>query len=446
MTKPPQQDLHPHYEGQMLAQEVRKLRLEHLLKIAGLIYIAAFSFGAILTFVYFYRNEFISGGISAADTVLFCLISLGFLVTLMFAIASGSLLAFPVVRGISEVLFRFLRNKRNSDTEMPSQYIFEWDKGNWPLAVLGGVVLTTVIYAAWHMPSRFTLVMSGLFLLGVVPCTYMFGSIRKSYSLLKPKEDAAPIDRWVERLSPKQRHLFFTTVMTVIVCGFFVGASQDMSFTLLGIRKSDVTVRVTKEDFELLARQALVAGIPLNSCETVDMKDPVVRNADVLWHRIGTHALVRHPSVPLGETREPAMVRIEPLGSSITVVDSNAQPEKCVEFTRSNLFSLGTPAEMRTVAHQRLELKLDGIVRDEATLRLRAIYPKAEQGKAKTEMETLKNALVQRLGFPAERVIIEVEGNGPDKWQCEQLPASVQHSCKQANERIELRIGSVNER
>jgi cytoskeletal protein RodZ len=58
--------------------ELKKARVEYLLKILGVAYVTSFSLGAMLMFFYFLRQNFNPGGISASDTVSMVLISFGF--------------------------------------------------------------------------------------------------------------------------------------------------------------------------------------------------------------------------------------------------------------------------------------------------------------------------------------------------------------------------------
>jgi len=397
-------------------------------------------------YLYFIRNEFSSGGISAADTVLFSLISVGFLFTLFGAIFVGTLIAYPIVRGLSEVYWRFkkLRPDHSEEQISDGRYEFEWNRGTFNAFVLVMGVLT-IAFLAWtlsYFPLRFSYFLPILAFLGVFPSALLFGTYKKRGSAIKQREDLSSIDRWLNGLAPTLKFLVLTVIVTGIASLYLFKETQDIAFTWVGVRKNNVNVRLTKEDFELVSRQALMAGIPLNPCEQIDVKDPFVRGADVLSQRIGTQALVRYPSVPIGETKKISTVRVEPLAANVAVVEGPSTSNACFEFPRAMLFGTGSNPNFRSNAVERLDYKFEGVDMPKSTVALRAFYSGVDKTEATKEMEFLKRSIVERYSVPPEQVKFEIIEKPLNKWDCAQLPASSQRACAQANVRTEIEVSS----
>ncbi|WP_426341634.1 hypothetical protein ACN9MZ_07815 [Pseudoduganella sp. S-14] len=446
MDNSKRQESQRNHEHVKLAQEIRKLRFEQILQGAAIVYIAAFSFGAILMYFYFIRNEFSPGGISAADTVLFSLISVGFLFTLFGAICIGTLIAYPVVRGLSELYWCF-EKMRPSDAEKKiseSDYEFEWDRGNFNflVVVLGVLTIAFLTWTMSHFPLRFSYFLPTLALLGVFPSGLLFGTYKKRSSQVKQREDLSSLDRWMNGLSPRLKLLVITTIVTSIASLYLFTETQDISFTWVGVRKNNVNVRLSREDFELISRQALMAGIPLNPCEQIDLKDPFVRGADIVSQRIGTQALVRYPSVPIGELKKIRTVHIEPSAANVSLVEGPSMSNVCFEFPRTMLFGPARDPVFRRNAVERLDHKFEGIDLSKSTFALRALYNGAERSEATKEMEFLKRSIVERYSVRPEQVKFEILEKAPDKWDCSQFPASAQKYCRQANVRTEIEVSS----
>jgi len=418
--------------------EIKKARIDYLLKQLGLAYVAAFSIGTALMYSYFFRNEFSSGGVSASDTISLALLSFGFFASIFLATAMGTFLAYPWMYYAHCAWIRVRRllppGRRSGQlTEWP--YQLEWQQGQGIMRLMALACNVVVLIIGANAHAYFWQMMMSIMALGFFPALSLFAKLRHSYCVYPRPKDV--FSRWLQEQSSTKRQIILTLAIMASLILLQFGVVQDVAFTRLGLRKQDVSVRMQKEDFNFLTSSALHGGFAVNPCEPIRAEENVLRHVDVLWNKLGTQSLLQFPTKPLSDATATPNLRHEVLTSSISTIGGSWAAPICAEFSSDRLF-LGS-VKQRAAGAQELKNQLLKYV-DANSSRIRIVAHGPEWQRVYRNAQAAKlEEFIGRLSGVGE-VTHEDRGETVDKWQCDKLPAGQMGACKQANIRFEFYV------
>jgi hypothetical protein len=436
--------------------ELRKLKLDVALASLGIAFVATFSIGALLLYCYFLRHGFNAGGISASDTVSFSLLLFGFVVTTFIGLVFVTLAAFPVSRA-GHWLLVCLQEKRNAwrlwrrgatpagEVRLligsPMRQV--WRDGMAIYWWSGGLLFCVYLLGFIRAGSAARFFMGSMLLVGLWLAIFAFGTQIPAYSAWpKVPRALSPFDAWLQRQPFSIRQAVIASIVTIGMLVFNMGWIQDASMLAIGYRKHDVSVRLSKEDFDAVFERATRAGFVVNACQSVDPAMPVIDHMDVLWHALGTTALIRYPALPLGapEAAERAAVQFEPLNASLTVISSVAARETCREFLIDTIFQPGQAVLARGAEHL-LDEQLDWLGPDRArwTVHIAVLDP-AGPGQTVAQAQALKAQLIRRYRLATSAIVIGA-GRADRKRVCS--GTGNPGLCEKANRRIEIRVDAA---
>lgn len=446
-------------EAMKMRWEIRKLRLDVMLAWISLGFAATLFFGALLLFLYFFRDGF-NAGISASDTVSFSLLSFSFGVTISIVLVVGTVTAFPIVR-VLHWLLAWMRNvwrrwrrgatPANEAQLRPGSPMRQvWREGMKSYLLLGGVLFCLFVFGFIYVGSDARFFMVWMLALGFVPALLVFGTQVQAYPALPEVPRTLTLfDAWLQRQPLSIRQAVIASIITIsfISLGIFFVQEismqlQEISMQLIGYRKHDVSVRLSKEDFLVLTERATRAGYAINACQSLNPAMPVIDHIDVLWHKLGTTALIRYPALPLGAPAEEKRkaVRFEPLNASLTVISSVIERETCREFLNDTIFQAGQ-AGFAWGAEERLDEQLTLLESDPArwTIHIAVLDPVGPR-QTVAQAQALKAYLMRRYRLASSAIVIET-GRTDRKRVCDD--ADNARLCEKVNRRIEIRVGAV---
>jgi outer membrane protein OmpA-like peptidoglycan-associated protein len=441
-----------------LALEIRKLRLESLLQFSAVIFLVSVSIGAIIIFHYFFHLDFNAGGISAADTISMALTSFGFLAMTVLLLMTMTVAAYPISREGGKLLGWCIRSYRKFHTaqkkpwegfsadDIGTPYRLEWRGSHYVERVMGFVLLAWMIYLMYDGPIGVMKVLFPLLGAGTFLTFFVFGKKIHVYCPLRTGQPDRGVDKWLNSLSRTKRDSVIVAVVTLVLVGFSADGVEGLSLSAVGFRKHDVSVRLAKEDFHQLVSLASRSGIAINPCEAVDPNAYVVHGVDVLWHRLGTNALLRIPAQDIGAAQEfRSSIRLEPANSSLNILESRHPNSKCAEFFVDTLFTKDS-AKFRYVGTQIL-------LRDTAWLKAHpeskvsvVVYESTAQRSETLTVDTLALArakairryLMETYGMKMEDISVLDAGSRDLKYTCSEKDDFRGKWCENANRRIEI--------
>jgi hypothetical protein len=432
--------------------EIRKLKLDVVVASLGIAFAASFSIGAVLLCIYFLRHHFNTGGISGSDTVPIILVGLAFGVTNLICLMYVTLAAFPVSRAGHWLLVR-LREQRNAwrlrrrgatpigevQLLLGSPIRQGWRDGMTIFWCLGVVCFCEFVYVLIYAGSAMRNFVGSMFPLGIFLSLFVFGTQIPTYSALpRPPPTSSRFDVWMRRQAYPVRRAVAVSAVTFITIMLQIGVTQDASMLGIGYRNHNVSVRLSKEDFQAAVELATRAGYALNACRPLDPATPIIEHMDVLWHKLSTTALIRYPALGLGAepAAERAAVRLEPLNASLMVMRDVAERDTCSEFLIDTIFRPG-----RAGFTDRAEPLLDellnrrGIDPARWNIRIAVIDPGAPE-LAAAQAAALKAQLIRRYRLGASAIVID--GVRADRKRvCDGTENA--RSCEIANRRVEIR-------
>jgi hypothetical protein len=290
---------------------------------------------------------------------------------------------------------------------------------------------------AWKL--NFTALAIMMLAAGFIPSALLCTNVETVYSVYPPNS-LSKIDQWFASLSAKGKKLVGIVFVTFAVTMTCFPTVQDMSLLAFGFRAKNVVVRMSKEDFDTLARSAIRLQIPLNQCSRISPDVFEVQGADILWHKFGTHALIGYPSYPLDDLRLRRQIRIEPLNLSIAVLTEPPQGKACREFPVKGVFQAQTS---EISFSQTSTLKLDELFSKRENIKVFAKIFGTENDShalAAARAQALTDVLQVKYHLKAEQVEVKVGDSAETKWDCDTFPSQFRKSCEAANERVEVLV------
>lgn len=436
-----------------LRWEVRKLRLDVVLASVAVALVLMSSVGALLLYSYFLRYGFNAGGIAAADTLSLLLLVFGFALTTFVVLAYVTTAAYPVTRAghwlagaVTEQrnVWRLRRRGATPEGEVillignPIRQVW-WD-GMSTYLWFGGALLALFLLAIYYANANLRFFMGAMLLVGVWLSHFVFGGQESRYSNWpKFKRARHPFDAWMDGKRPAIKRTLIALTVTVSAVLTQLSWIQDASMQVIGYRKLNVSVRMSRDDFNTVVDRATRAGYALNACAPLDPNAPVIDHMDVLSHALGTTALIRYPALPFGapETAEAATVRFEPLNASLMVMSGVGERAPCREFLTYTIFKPGQ-AVFSMQGESMLEAQLAWLEGDKPSWKVSiAVLEPGELGAGSlAQAAALKAYLLRRYRLSPSSVSIDAKG-AELKRDC----AGVRNAglCNQANQRIEIR-------
>lgn len=432
--------------------ELRKLKLDVLLAILGLLFAATISVGALLLYCYFFRLSFNPGGISASDTVSFSLLLFGFALTTFFGVFYFTIAGYPIARAGHKMLVKSQEWinawKLWRRGAMPAGEVRllignpvrqEWRSGMTIFIWLGLLLWLPLVLGFIRGNINLRLFLGPMLLVGIWQSIFVFGDQRHAYSKLPRKtRTLGRFDAWLDRQPWPIRQTIMSSIVTLGMLTLQMSVLQDASMLTLGFRKHDVSVRLSKDDYSAVVDRATRAGLVVNPCTVLDVNMPVIEHMDVLWHSLGTMALIRYPSLPLWapERAQQSTLLFEPLSASITVMRAMVGQQSCNEFMADSLFREGR-SDLEDQATAKLETDLPWLLDAPGRRRIYlAVIEPASPGLAADQAQVLKTLLSTKYRQPENLVVLE-QGRKDLKRDCTGLRDGV--ACERANRRIEIR-------
>lgn len=438
-----------------LRWEARKLPLEVTLLALAIAYALAFSLGAVLIFFYFFHYDFNPGGISASDTVLMSLASFALLLVASMFLLVGACAVYPVCAFYTYLCERVLAYRVSRvprlddggiDTAklgkmLPHGVQINWQprRNRWTLII--GSLFWLAAPVVWYVGPRGPGVLSAAFALlaaGLWPCLWLFGDMRRIYSVL-PRE-AEPAGAFFRLpIWAIQCLLGSAVIVITLLLGF--RQLMDISLMTVGFRKQNVDVQLAKADFQRLVDRATRSGVAVNPCETLKEDAFVLNHVDVVWHKLGTKGLLEFPTqdlwAGLGAKRD--AFRIEPLNTDINVVESPAAQFACAEFLTDAVFASGS-ADAIASAGTRMARDIIWLEQPLAGRMVRVTVHGAESDGTLNHQRALavQDFLVRRYHLkPATITTVDARDSEP-KLSCDRQEGTALRLCQRMNRRIEI--------
>lgn len=280
-----------------------KTRLEFWAKSVAIAYGVMLAIGGVSLFMYCFRNRFNPGGISVSDSLTLCFLAFAYLLVAAGLLAIGTLAAAPLTWSyvwISEI-WRGLRLRSESMPPVPRGWPsrLSWRPTSKAYLYLGCMVLIVLTFSAIVGPVQLRIVYGVMILCGTVP-SLIYVEAKPFYSVY-PKavlstQDSPVFGAAFKRLSKKGQRWVVLSLLTIVGTLFWSSYLQDMSLWAFGFREERVTIRLSKEDFELMQAGASASGLSLDGCRAAPPNTYILHGVDIVLHKLGTHALVRYPS------------------------------------------------------------------------------------------------------------------------------------------------------
>lgn len=437
--------------------DFRTERVQYWLALIALVHVVAFVFGALLGFAYLLMHQFNPSGINASDTLAMLLWSLGFAATLALGTGFATIAGFPAARALHfsiKSLTKILRLFKPWDSFPLSGFWWDVHYG-WPYKLkwrqvggfamlVGCFALALIVWFIVELPleqgSFFLAVLS----LGVFLSFVAFGKMDQSYEPWRARDASHPIDIRMQRYSARKRSFILAVVVSLSITMVHLGTWLDICATSIGFRAQNVSVRLAKEDFDELIEQSMLAGVVVNPCEDIAPESSVLRHADILWQSLGTHSLLRFPSLPLGiSSKADGTIRLRTKNDALGGVVSRRSPTQCREFLMDTLFHEGT-AELRKSGSARLDEQLPWIRNRPAGWKLKVFaYPDQSAGTSQLALTlrqalTIKALIEARLKLPAGVVEAVGQTQSAAKLDCITRATVNRALCDKANRRVKI--------
>ncbi|WP_167759691.1 hypothetical protein [Massilia horti] len=429
---------------------------QFVLKAFAVVNVIAVVAGGALMFLYQLRYNFNAGAFSAGDTLGFVWFILGFLITLFIGLGFGTLAGFPLMRLLHKVavagLAIFKRIRRQVGVGQADRWLedgapnrLQWEKKQKTMLVAGTVTLLWFGLFIFKMNAQFRIFLIAILAAGMWLSIFVFGELIKNHDRNDdrgpPAKSAHPLGVWFGGLPSKTRNRIVATVVALASQFVFFGYWQDASALAAGFRKQDVSVRLTREDFDSALYQATGKGIVVNSCEQIIPNLTVLHHADILWQNLGSKSLLRFPTVPLGG-EESGTVRLELNNSSHNVFGSSSRMP-CAEFLSDLLFK-EEGSELRTSALPQLASQLSWLQELPSGWFIKVVaHSNADGGEGRKPVETLQQAqalkshLAKTFGLAPDRVLaVGAEAKFP-KQDCTNS-GSQRDLCLKIGRRVEV--------
>ncbi|NHZ97775.1 hypothetical protein [Massilia sp. CCM 8734] len=428
-----------------------------IVTVVGLGYLVTVALGVFLSFFYLARHSFSPGGISADDAISFVYLFFAFLVVLLGAYFLAFMAGFPFMRLVlgpvinvfARTIYLF-KNRNGSAGSSPFEAPVAWRQGLWQWGWLAmGVVPLAAYIALFFERYRETLLLSTpIFTTGVFISYVVFGKLPVPDASTVGTGSHSRIDVWM-----RQRPEW---IQKAILCFSLLGAATifcfaiflDSSWRVLGIRKENVAVRLSEENFARAVAFASRNGMIVNPCEQIG-SDTILRGVDIPWHKFGTDALVIFPALKdATETRERPKLRLEPESDDIDVIEET-DSVSCEEVATDWLYSAGSSALTRNgsasvTQHFAWMRDADKHLRVKVVVhRGKTDKPLVEAGKSLTQRqaESMKTILQSAYGLPAMAIEAVGEEDAVPKRECDdELSTMERRACERMNRRIEVFI------
>ncbi len=413
--------------------------------------------GAFLTFIYcFFFINFFPTGLTAGDTVFFLAIVVGFTFLHIFLLAfawfaTGWWVRIPHIRNKAAGVVALIKNKN-----FEIKRLFE--AGSWKnilktilnsidftfQTLATSICLFFLIYfaATGYFNEAMTIAASG-FLLGIAT----------DY----PEKSKVPIHR--------RKYIRAACVVVAFILPFMmahkvIDKEIKAVFNNLGIRKTQNSLVLSEENFNLLRTVAEQQHIPLFPCDDEgDKRERIVSGIDILWHGIGERSLVAI-SIPAASgsnvstdssKTEDSAIRLELKREGMYVVHAtNGLQQRCIDLNEDALFESGN-ATLLPGSKEKIEGKIKQMLNGKLKVHKVRVIGHADiqqfshsrqtnYGLALLRAESIKNLIEGTLHTANGQVVAESKGASEPKVQCsEKLPSPMMRECLSPNRRVEIR-------
>jgi hypothetical protein len=241
----------------------------------------------------------------------------------------------------------------------------------------------------------------------------------------------------------KRQAVVVGTVIGVLSV-LLVAEFQDVAFRIVGFRTSNVSIRMSKDDFVGLIDEATEAGIALNACKPLRIGTLQLHHVDVLLHKIGSSALLSYPSTPeffdLNISHLSRRIRFGPLNSSFALMEQNAVAERCDELLLDSLFAFQDP-HISTYAHRMLGMhlsRLAALAADEKVVV--TILGGEDAALSLLRAQAIGSFLQREYGLTAASLSLIVDTTHRLKLECAAAPGIDARLCARVNHRVEIAV------
>jgi outer membrane protein OmpA-like peptidoglycan-associated protein len=463
-------------------------------EILGMVLKLAIAFGGVLSLVYFFFGiHFFPSGLALADSFLFAAIAAGFALLYIFFVAFSAwaglwildwrsapddagqarplrLVCRAVVRfiassGVFVVLFLITEN----GTSQPA----------WSWWIEGTCIVFVVLWSWMHwktLAPRLGAVLHYTFgESGVVFGSVALFVLACAYSVLLLHADvsnrliqsawfsgllaAVPINIALNLMAGSERKTQRTRIgagmfavaglMLPLLAFPFAGALVDMTFAQYGIRQQDVTLLLSKQNYDSV--RAAVTPLPRGLVEC-ELTEPVaISGATTLWHGLGERSLVRFPVQAvsaMAQTTEKMKLTIELDKKGVQVARGSIVPDLCVTLTVNGFETGKHSLSMEAAEDLAYAMKsLKGVADRINQIELVGYADRRQVDGGNVDLPLQRTQAVQKLlkttpGF-GTRVARLIRGEGvvTSKAACSDTLSSKElDTCLTPNRRVEIRL------
>jgi OOP family OmpA-OmpF porin len=229
--------------------------------------------------------------------------------------------------------------------------------------------------------------------------------------------------------------------------GFIQLINENVVMPKVGLRLTNVTLKLSEENYDLLASVAAGQNIAVLGCKTSSTGQPdrLVHGVNLLWHGLGERSLVELPS---GKT--PNLI-VELKRDGVFALRNYSGPiERCLELSSDLLFEAGSSALSSDDGDLKEILKV--LVANKSTIEKIQVIGHADAlghaGNAKENSRlALDRAKTVKTSIDAANVVskesVTADGHGArePKTLCKDWPVKATLSeCLAVNRRVEVRI------
>jgi outer membrane protein OmpA-like peptidoglycan-associated protein len=324
------------------------------------------------------------------------------------------------------------------------------DKSKWiqfTFGILFALMLIAIGFITGEYMTMVAPVISGIFFL-------------TSTSLWDPKPKDCSEDELQERARFRVIFVIISLLIPILLAAIPAKLLVNSSIKNLGIRKNNVSLILSKENYIIIENLAKELNIPLFGCSTdADKGSVIVHNIDVLWHGIGERSLVEIPLPILDKRNTVARVELDSKGVKILELmnPSSNQPntiKSCINLSADTLFDTysSTPNQLGTKRLVELKKKISTYTKGaELKIDSVSITGHTDQapvlkggdsniGLSKRRAEAVAVSLTD-LFTNLSKDKIQVNGNGAmtPKSNCsEELSRLELNECRAIDRRVEL--------
>jgi OOP family OmpA-OmpF porin len=233
----------------------------------------------------------------------------------------------------------------------------------------------------------------------------------------------------------------------VLSSGFIQLINENVVMPKVGLRLTNVTLKLSEENYDILASVAAGQNIAVLGCKTSPAGHPerLVHGVNLLWHGLGERSLVELPS-----GKAPNLI-VELKRDGVFALRNYSGPiERCLELSSDLLFEAGS--SVLTSDDDDLEAMLKVITANKSTIDKILVIGHADAlgyaGNAKensrlalARAETVKKSIDAASVVPEKSVKAEGHGAREPKTLCKDWPVKATLSeCLAVNRRVEVRI------